>query len=167
MKRTLFLLICASFLFISCASTQKKQISAPKKLYTKLKYQNTNISTALLHYFNTHRDISYKLGGNTNKVQDCSSFVQKAFKQSLNISLPRTTYYQAKRGFFINKKDLQTGDLVFFKPSKKYRHVGIYLKNKKFMHISSSKGVIISSLNNVFWAKYYWKSKRVIPINTK
>lgn len=167
MKKTFFLLICVSFLFISCASTQKKQTSAPHKLYTKHTYQNNNISKALLHYFNTHRDIAYKLGGNTRKVQDCSSFVQKAFKQSLDISLPRTTYYQAKRGFFINKKDLQTGDLVFFKPSKKYRHVGIYLKNKKFMHISSSKGVIISSLDNVYWKKYYWKSKRVISLKIK
>jgi len=167
MIRTFFLLICASFLFVSCVSRQKKQISAPKKLYTQKTYQDNNISKALLNYFNTHRDIVYKLGGNTRKVQDCSSFVQKAFKQSLNISLPRTTYYQAKRGFFINKSDLQTGDLVFFKPSKKYRHVGIYLKDKKFMHISSSKGVIISTLDNVYWKKYYWKSKRVIPVKTK
>jgi len=163
MKKTFYLIILSSLFFISCSTSQNKVVQTPKSLHNNKTHNKINISKALLSYFNAHRDIRYKLGGNSSKVQDCSSFVQKAFKQSLNISLPRTTYYQAKKGILVDKKDLNTGDLVFFKTSKKYRHVGIYLKNKQFMHISTSKGVIISSLNNIYWAKHYWKSKRVIP----
>jgi len=104
----------------------------------------------------------YRLGGNTLRGIDCSSLVQQVFKNSFNIPLPRTTEYQVKKGFAIKKSDLKVGDLVFFKTSRTTRHVGIYMGNNEFFHVSTSKGTKISSLSNPYWRKHYWQSRRII-----
>ena len=164
MKLNIIFILLISIIFISCSSKNQyisKPIN-PSTLHTSRTYNNVNISSVLLAYHKEYKGVRYKWGGIDKNGLDCSAYVQNAFKSTLNINLPRTTLYQSRKGKIINKKDLQTGDLVFFRPSSKYRHVGIYLKNGAFMHVSTSKGVIISKLNNVYWSKYYWKSIRVI-----
>lgn len=152
-------LVLISLVFISCAS---KNTYKKKSSYIVYPQNNSKLSKSLNNFYNTYKGISYKYGGNDKKGLDCSAFVQKAYKEALNISIPRTTLYQAKIGKYISRKNLKMGDLVFFRPSSKYRHVGIYLEKGKFMHVSTSKGVKISYLNNVYWKKHYWKSKRVL-----
>ena len=63
----------------------------------------------------------------------------------------------------IKKNDLQEGDLVFFSTgrSKKINHVGIYLKSDKFVHASSSRGVIVSDLDESYYVRTYVSSGRV------
>jgi cell wall-associated NlpC family hydrolase len=92
---------------------------------------------------------------------DCSYFVQDALK-TIKVNIPRTTYYQSKSGYKIPKTQLQTGDLVFFKTTYKDRHVGIYLNKGHFMHVSTSKGVIISRMDNPYWTSHYWTSRRIL-----
>jgi len=104
----------------------------------------------------------YKWGGESINGIDCSSLVQKVFENSFKIDLPRTTEYQATEGYQIKKSELKVGDLVFFKTSRTTRHVGIYMGNNEFFHVSTSKGTKISSLSNVYWSKHYWQSRRVI-----
>lgn len=104
----------------------------------------------------------YLWGGNSLNGIDCSSLVQQVFENSFKIDLPRTTEYQAEEGHSIKKSDLKTGDLVFFKTSRTTRHVGIYMGENNFFHVSSSQGAKISSLSNVYWNKHYWQSRRVI-----
>ncbi|MCK4494045.1 MAG: C40 family peptidase [Methylococcales bacterium] len=119
-------------------------------------------SVALLEaYLKKWRSVKYRFGGSSRRGIDCSAFVQQAFKKQFNFRLPRNTHGQVKRGKTIPKSKLKTGDLVFFKTSRRVRHVGIYLKDNKFIHASSSKGVTQSSLKNVYWAKKYWKAKRL------
>ncbi len=61
-----------------------------------------------------------------------------------------------------SKSKLKEGDLVFFNISrKKNSHVGIYLKNNRFVHASSSKGVVISSLDNPYYKKAYNKGGKL------
>jgi len=104
----------------------------------------------------------YRWGGNSLQGIDCSSLVQQVFQNSFNIPLPRTTEHQVKKGYSIKKSQLQVGDLVFFKTSRTTRHVGIYMGNDEFFHVSTSQGTKISSLSNVYWKKHYWQSRRVI-----
>lgn len=105
----------------------------------------------------------YKLGGNSRQGVDCSGFVQLTFKQRFGIHLPRITREQAKQGKAIAKHQIQTGDLVFFKTGRGPNgyHVGIYVKDDKFLHASTKGGVIYSSLNSPYWQKTYWQARRI------
>lgn len=105
----------------------------------------------------------YRLGGQSQKGIDCSGFVQKTFLDRFNIALPRMTSQQAKYGKLIPKKDIQTGDLVFFKTGRGPNgyHVGIYVKDDLFLHASTKGGVIYSSLNSPYWSKKYWQARRI------
>ncbi len=164
LKLTLVLLF--SLLFTGCFSTTnstytKKQINI-NSLYTQDTYNNINISKALINHFKSWEGTPYKYAGNSKQGVDCSYFVQNTLKETLNIKIPRTTKYQSKTGLQINKHNLKTGDLIFFLTGKQKRHVGIYLNDGHFMHASTSKGVIISRLDNPYWSKHYWKTQRVI-----
>lgn len=103
----------------------------------------------------------YKLGGLSKKGIDCSGFVHITYKERFGVSLPRTTTRQAQVGTKITRQQLQAGDLVFFKTGFKVRHVGIYIEDGKFLHASTSNGVMISNINNRYWKKVYWKSMRI------
>ncbi len=119
------------------------------------------IMKSLLAHYQKWRGARYELGGLSKSGVDCSGFVYMTFLRRFNLELPRTTLNQIRAGVKIAKSDLQTGDLVFFKTKPSVRHVGIYLDNDKFMHASSSRGVMISSLQNSYWKKRYWFSKHI------
>ena len=65
----------------------------------------------------------------------------------------------------IRQGNLEEGDLVFFrtdgKNSKTPNHVGVYLKNGKFVHASSSRGVVVNSLEQEYYRKEFIKGGRV------
>ncbi|MBF1255657.1 MAG: C40 family peptidase, partial [Haemophilus sp.] len=60
-------------------------------------------------------------------------------------------------------EDIQTGDLIFFKTGRGPNgyHVGIYVKEDKFLHASTKGGVIYSSMNSPYWKKAFWQVRRV------
>jgi len=105
----------------------------------------------------------YRLGGDTDRGIDCSGFAFQLYDKVFN-----TVIGNNSRNIFsmvnpVNKEELQEGDLVFFKiNSKSISHVGVYLGNDKFAHASSSKGVMISNLNEAYWKRYYYKGGRLI-----
>ncbi|MCX2960196.1 C40 family peptidase [Rodentibacter caecimuris] len=105
----------------------------------------------------------YVLGGKSRHGVDCSGFVQKTFFDRFNIDLPRTTKEQARHGKLIRKEDIQTGDLIFFKTGRGPNgyHVGIYVKDGKFLHTSTKGGVIYSSMNTPYWTKTFWQARRI------
>ncbi|MCV5688202.1 NlpC/P60 family protein, partial [Escherichia coli] len=88
-------------------------------------------------------------------------FVQRAFVEAYQLALPRTTKQQSTQGVELSWTDAKQGDLVFFKTRRSTYHVGIYLGNKQFMHASTSKGVIISRIDNPYWASKFWQVRRV------
>jgi cell wall-associated NlpC family hydrolase len=106
------------------------------------------------------RGTPYRLGGQSRHGIDCSAFVQKTYQDLFGLRLPRTTSQQFRAGQTINKSDLQPGDLVFFRNGN---HVGIYLEEDRFLHASTRLGVTISSMNNIYWSRKYWRSIRVRP----
>lgn len=90
----------------------------------------------------------YVWGGNSlSKGIDCSGLVQQVYRQ-LGISVPRTTYEQAKFGKQVAINSLRPGDLVFYRPgSRGPEHVGIFMGDGKYVHAANSKlGVITSSV---------------------
>lgn len=92
---------------------------------------------------------------------DCSGFVYLTYRKKFGIDLPRSTDLQSALGKKVAQNNLQAGDLVFFKTGLFQKHVGIFLENRKFVHVSTRKGVVISSLDERYWSKSYWLAKRV------
>lgn len=115
-------------------------------------------------------DTPYKYGGNSQLGIDCSAFTQNVFRNSLDLALYRSAREQFKQGIPIeNKDDLIFGDLVFFNTRRAVRpgHVGIYIGYDLFAHASSSKGVIISSMNHNYYSRKFMGGRRIDEIFTR
>jgi len=149
-----FLLVFSMF---SCTST--KQV---------VKINNQHLkATKIVNNANKFLGTKYKFGGTTRKGMDCSGLVYTAFKQE-NILLPRVSRDMAMQGKTISLNQVKKGDLLFFITGKKNRisHVGLVtnIKNNEifFIHASSKRGVIISSLNEKYYKTRFVKAKRIL-----
>ena len=164
MKTFLLALISLIILLTGCAGTQDSRRSSeyiqPARKSIDLS-STVKVKRRLYSQFKEWKAVKYKLGGLSKRGIDCSGFVYITYKNRFGIKLPRTTIFQSRVGSRVSKSRLRAGDLVFFKTSTKVRHVGIYLEDGNFMHASTSKGVMISSLHNTYWSKKYWKSVRI------
>lgn len=105
--------------------------------------------------------VPYKFAGNTKDGVDCSGFVNAVFRDVYKISLKRSATEIIGECNEIEKSSLTETDLVFFDISGKNSHIGIYLSNQKFIHASTSKGVMISDLNQTYWQKYWGRAGRI------
>ncbi len=109
----------------------------------------------------------YRFGGTTNAGYDCSGLVFTSFKK-YDLSLPRTSKEMAKEGKIINKSNAQKGDLIFFKTggSSQINHVGLIVDvnrdDIKFVHSSTKKGVIISSITEDYYQKSFVQINRIL-----
>jgi len=104
----------------------------------------------------------YKYGGRDYQGVDCSGFVQQIFQQVFGIDLPRTTEEMFAEGSFVRSGWLNCADLLFFKNVRGggVDHVGIYIGNNKFVHASSSQGVVISDLSSDYYSKHFVSARR-------
>ena len=103
-------------------------------------------------------------GGASRRGVDCSGLVQAFYSDLFGLEMPRTTEQQVREGRRVRRSDLQAGDLVFFRPSAKTRHVGLYLSGGAFAHASSSSGVTISQLDRRYWDRRYWTARRLLDL---
>ena len=129
--------------------------------------RSINTDTVLDRLYQHHelwRGTPYQLGGMSRQGIDCSGFVQLTFAEQFGVQLPRTTGAQSKLKPNIKRHDLRAGDLVFFKIPKQRKlfHVGIYLEDGRFLHASTSQGVVVSTLTTDYWQDNYWQSIRVL-----
>ncbi|MFM2589993.1 NlpC/P60 family protein [Vibrio sp. TBV020] len=151
--------ILLSTLLSACASQPSNDFSSSQT--QPLTTEQLEVKGSFLDVYQVWQGAPYRLGGTTFNGVDCSAFVQTAYKNALGMQIPRTTLAQVEVGKEVDYQDAKVGDLVFFKTAPKTRHVGVYLGNKQFMHASTSKGVIISRLDNPYWASKYWHFRRV------
>lgn len=97
----------------------------------------------------------HRLGGMTPDGIDCSGFVNIAYRQVYHKNLPRTSRDMSETVKRKYDHQLEEGDLVFFSfGGKAIDHVGIYLHNDRFVHVSTKQGVVISNLKDAWYYKY-------------
>ena len=187
--RFFYLSLLVVFTLVSCKSkarvvTTKKEarkyhttVSRPKKKTppkAKVTVPKTTTSTKVNHTSEkiikkalSFKGTRYKTGGTTRSGMDCSGLVYTSFK-SVNITLPRRSIDQSSKGKKIPVSKISKGDLVFFKTGRKNRinHVGLVVSIKggevKFIHSSSSRGVMVSSLREGYWKKAFVLARRVL-----
>ena len=97
----------------------------------------------------------YRIGGNDKTGVDCSGFTHALYSSLYATNLPRTSREQFGLLKPVDLKDMHEGDLVFFSVNGSITHVGFYLQNNRFVHASTSEGVMISSLNEPYWSKRF------------
>lgn len=106
----------------------------------------------------------YRGGGDSKKGTDCSGLVYQIYKKVYRIQVPRNSEELKDKSYKVAKRNLKEGDLVFFSSSrsrKKVAHVGIYLKNGRFIHSSTSRGVIVSRLGEDYYSRHWISGGRM------
>ena len=109
----------------------------------------------------------YQSGGITKAGFDCSGLIFATFK-NFDIVLPRTAHEMSQFGLTINPLDAKKGDLIFFKTNgrRSINHVGMIVEvvdnEIKFIHSSSSNGVIISSIKEGYYKRSFAQINRVL-----
>lgn len=173
------LFVSFSLIFSSCS---KKQIPL-----SSVKFSGTEISSEMQSFLKggaeRNLDVGRKkpkkiirtaekyigtphcMGGTTKKCMDCSGLTYVSFAKN-RIDIPRKSQDQARYGRIIfDKNELKKGDLVFF--TKSYNssdyitHVGIYLGSNKFIHASTSNGVVVTAIDNPWWSQRFVFGTRV------
>lgn len=159
MKKIISLLVLL-VLVASCKSTSSATKSSTSKKSDKLTKQ-------IIDSAQDNLGSPYKSGGTTKSGFDCSGLVYSTFK-NYSISLPRKSIDMSKYGKVIDVKNSEKGDLIFFKTggSKQINHVGLIVDLDgnyiKFIHSSTSKGVIISSTKEDYYKKSFTQVNRVL-----
>ena len=108
--------------------------------------------------------VPYRSGGNNKYGTDCSGLTTQIYRTVYHRILPRSSKEQIKKSKRLSRHKLREGDLVFFsspRSRKTVAHVGIYLKNGKFIHASTSQGVIVSDLDEDYYRRYWMRGGRI------
>lgn len=174
MKKIAILLF--TIVLMSCGASKQKHRTS-KTRTTKVKTRTpkpvitaTTLNTAgvVIQNAEAYNGVKYKYGGVTKKGMDCSGLMQTAFNEA-GIKIPRTTRDQSTYGDWIDLKTVKKGDLLFFatkKNSRNITHVGMVTEARvgyvKFIHASSSKGVIHSLLSERYWYLAFVQARRYL-----
>ena len=84
--------------------------------------------------------------------------------------MTKNTYYESINGTaasiynncsIMGRDQLFEGDLVFFKIDRSYiSHIGVYLYDGLFVHATLAKGVMVNSLDEKYYKKYFFGAGR-------
>ena len=163
------MLTCKAQNSTTTSANSKPEISDPDNLASQFFSQIMGVAisatsnTKMYQFIYDWLGTPYRLGGDTKKGVDCSGFAKQLYEKTFNTiigSNSRNIYSMVNP---INKVELKEGDLVFFKiHSKSISHVGVYIGDNKFAHASSSRGVMISNLDEPYWQRYFYKGGRLL-----
>lgn len=169
MKRKLLPLLLLSGLILSLSSCRT---SAPRLDYKGLARASVRLGIDITLEDNHPLyleaadwvGVPYRGGGDSKRGTDCSGFTYQVYRKVYRTQIPRNTEELKAACSKVSKRNLREGDLLFFasnRSRKKVAHVGIYLKNGKFIHASTSKGVIVSRLNEDYYTKHWLTGGRI------
>ena len=107
----------------------------------------------------------YVWGGTTHKGIDCSGLTQNVYGEN-KVGIPRVSKQQWQTGAPIEESDLRPGDLLFFNTmGTGVSHVGMFVSREgpKFVHASSSHGVMIADFSKRYYKSRYLGARRIVP----
>lgn len=150
---------------ISGESLSALQIKYSRLLGTEAdQLENTELLKSVDYWYGTR----YLMGGASKSGIDCSAFVQAVYLTAFAMVIPRTAFEQFRVTNRISAVEMKEGDLVFFNTTGGVSHVGIYLRNNKFIHASSSRGVTVSDLFDPYYLKRFLGVGRIEkPMGTR
>ena len=162
----LFFLIVSLLALVSCGSSKHTRNIPSSSSETSANPPGPKLLKVrknALDYLGTR----YRYGGTTRKGMDCSGLIYTAFMQE-GIALPRTARDMSLMGDRLNLKETQNGDLLFFETNKKrsvINHVGLIVEKEgpllHFIHSTSSRGVIISTMDEAYWRSHFVMARRI------
>ncbi|RED50190.1 C40 family peptidase [Seonamhaeicola aphaedonensis] len=149
-------------------TTKKSETNSSDSIYDTEAKTSTTKAEDIVKFAIQFKGVRYKWGGTTKTGMDCSGLVYESFRAH-HIYLPRISRDMAKKGKKIKLKEVQEGDLLFFKTKNRrntINHVGLVTKstNKvlEFIHATTKKGVIISQLSEDYWYKSFVEARRIL-----
>lgn len=186
-----FLYVFLAILLVNCGAVKKKTTYSKHKDYSKTRKvtveatpsdsarvvreapknkrkSKNSVADNIINTALTFSGTRYKYGGTTKKGMDCSGLLYVSFAEH-DVRLPRVSYHMADEGRRVKIKNIEKGDLLFFKTRRRARrinHVGMVVAvdgdDIKFIHASTSRGVIVSSLREGYWNHAFVKATRVL-----
>ena len=123
---------------------------------------HSQVARQLMAHYRQWHGTPYRWNDSSRRGVDCSAFVKLTYNKVFNLDLPRNTEDQAGVGRRVRRNHLKGGDLVFFKTGWFKYHVGVYVGRGRFIHASESVGVTESSLESGYWARRFWKARRIV-----
>ncbi|MBN1348339.1 C40 family peptidase [candidate division KSB1 bacterium] len=149
--------------------SRRKYISKPAINSAEIPHEKHELSDKmkLLVEIRSFIGTPYQAGGINREGVDCSGFVTAVYQSAIGLKLPHSSKALYKQGNSVNRHKLEFGDLLFFRTGRtgKISHVGIFLKDDKFVHASSSKGVIVSDLiDNQYYKTRFVGARRITEL---
>jgi len=143
---------CASKKHLSSTS-KPKETSFSDKLGCPLP---VNYNKVFIEAITEWLGTPYSYGGNSKKGTDCSGFVQAVYKKVFNKIIEHNSLQISLKSRTIKAKELEQGDLLFFKINKKQiDHIGMHIFESYFIHASTKKGVIVSDLKQTYYKETF------------
>lgn len=142
----------------STVAGSKVKLVAEKLNISEKEVQNKKLYLFISEWYGT----PYKYGGCGRSGIDCSCFTGTLYQKVYGKTLARSSKDIHRDCSRVKESNLKEGDFLFFKiGSKEITHVGVYLKDRKFVHASTKKGVMISSLDEEFFKKVFYEAGRL------
>lgn len=143
----------------------EKDIISEPETPSEINYSKTDV---IINYAKQFDGVNYKYGGTTKNGMDCSGLVSTVFK-SEGVLLPRSSKDMAAIGNWVDVKDVERGDLLFFatkRNSREINHVGLVTDVRpgfvEFIHSTVNAGVIHSNLAERYWHFAFIQARRVL-----